>query len=158
MVVEQTIHELRKIVLAYSQKLRAIDHATFTAKPNPTKWSKQEVLGHLIDSAQNNLRRFICCQYEKTPQRIVYDQNFWVHANKYVSQQPEDVIENWRLVNLQICIVLENTPDAHYDKETNTGKEVIELHTLSWLAQDYVKHLKHHLNQIIPHSFDITYP
>jgi hypothetical protein len=29
---------------------------------------------------------------------------------------------------------------------------------LEWLAIDYVKHLKHHLNQIIANSFAIVYP
>jgi hypothetical protein len=29
---------------------------------------------------------------------------------------------------------------------------------LQWFAEDYVKHLKHHLNQILPASFNISYP
>jgi hypothetical protein len=59
----------------------------------------------------------------------------------------------WRLLNLRVCAVLENMPEEHYSKECNTGA----LHTLHWLANDYVKHLKHHINQIISGSFDVIY-
>lgn len=77
------IHELLEVVREYSQKMSAISHEHFNVKPRPSKWSKIEVLGHLIDSAQNNLRRFICGQYESPPALIAYDQDFWVAANQY---------------------------------------------------------------------------
>jgi hypothetical protein len=50
--------------------------------------------------------------------------------------------------------VLENMPEESYTKQSNTGS----LHTLHWLAADYVRHLKHHMNQIISQSFDVSYP
>ena len=34
--------------------LTAIDDKTFNEKVNPEKWSKKEIVGHLIDSATNN--------------------------------------------------------------------------------------------------------
>jgi hypothetical protein len=49
--------------------------------------------------------------------------------------------------------VLENMPPDNYSRQINTGN----LHKLDWLAADYVKHLKHHLNQIISGSFDVIY-
>jgi len=43
------------------------------------KWSKKEILGHLCDSAINNIERFIKIQYEE-PVYVIqsYDQNHWV--------------------------------------------------------------------------------
>ena len=55
--------ELRDIVSAFTAKISAIPEKEFSAKPLANKWSQKEVLGHLIDSAQNNLRRFITGQY-----------------------------------------------------------------------------------------------
>ena len=72
------IQELRHLVDEFSQKINALPDSELYAKPIPTKWSKIEILGHLVDSAQNNLRRFICGQYESIPPLIVYDQDFWV--------------------------------------------------------------------------------
>ena len=44
--------------------LKKISEQEYALKPLPHKWSKKEILGHLVDSAQNNIRRFIVAQYE----------------------------------------------------------------------------------------------
>ena len=151
------IQELRDLIQTYSGKINAIAAPDFYAKPIPTKWSKVEVLGHLIDSAQNNLRRFVCGQYESAPPRIIYDQDFWVSSNNYKKAKKESIIQLWTLLNERICDILEIMPQSNYTKECNTGRDIEQLRTLQWLAEDYVKHMKHHLNQIIPGSFDIVY-
>lgn len=153
-LMEKIVEELQIIVSEYQRKLSQIPDETFNAKPLPHKWSKKEVVGHLVDSAQNNLRRFVCSQYETPPPLIIYQQDFWVSSIRYQTMERRDVIELWRLVNLQICSVLSSMPAENYTKECNTGS----LHSLQWLAGDYVKHLKHHLNQIISGSFDVIYP
>ena len=151
------IQELRHLIQTYSAKINAIAAPDFYAKPIPAKWSKVEVLWHLIDSAQNNLRRFVCGQYESAPPRIIYDQDFWVSSNNYKKAKKESIIQLWQLLNERICDILETMPPSNYKKECNTGKDIEQLRTLEWLAEDYVKHMKHHLNQIIPGSFDIVY-
>jgi len=148
-----TLHDLREILNIYPAKFTAIPEEDFAVKSTPAKWSKNEVMGHLIDSAQNNLRRFIVGQYEHVP-HIVYQQDFWVASNAYNQYSKSDIIQLWRLVNQQIVHVLENMPVENYAKECKTG----EVHSLEWLASDYVKHLKHHINQIIPGSFNVRYP
>lgn len=155
--MKKTIQELQEIIDLFSQKISAIPEAEFSAKHTPNKWSKKEVLGHLTDSAQNNLRRFICGQYDTTPPKIVYEQDFWVKANDYQAKRSSDVILLWRLVNEQICSVLRTMPAANYSQSCDTGKQEEQLHSLQWMAEDYVKHMKHHLNQIIPGSYDIIY-
>lgn len=149
--------ELQQIVDEYANKIESIPENAFSAKPTPNKWSKKEVLGHLIDSAHNNLRRFIAGQYETLPPHIIYDQDFWVEANGYTISKKSDVIMLWRLMNERICQVLKTMPEQNYSKTCNTGKGSDQLHSLEFLAGDYVKHLKHHINQIIPDSFDVIY-
>lgn len=156
-MVKQAAAELRLMVTTYSAAFTALQEEDFIAKPNPDKWSKKEIVGHLIDSAQNNLRRFIVGQYESAPPHIVYDQDFWVKANNYQNMTSMDVIVLWMLVNFRISEVLENMPEENYSKQCNTGKGAEQLYTLEWLAQDYIRHMKHHINQIIPGSFDIKY-
>ncbi|MEQ1588076.1 MAG: DinB family protein [Cyclobacteriaceae bacterium] len=155
--MEKTANELQEIITSFSPKIKVISSGEFNAKPNPAKWSKKEVLGHLIDSAHNNLRRFVAGQYEQEP-NIVYDQDFWVRANDYQHMRDSDVIELWRLINERIVATLKNMPPEYYARACNTGKQSPSIHTIQWLASDYVKHLKHHLNQIIAGSFNITYP
>lgn len=156
-MVKQAAAELRLIVRTYSTAFTELKEEAFGAKPNPDKWSKKEIVGHLIDSAQNNLRRFIVGQYEDSPPHIVYDQDFWVKVNNYQNMTSMDVIVSWMLINYRISEVLENMPTENYSKKCNIGKNDEQLYSLEWLAQDYLKHMKHHINQIIPGSFTITY-
>jgi len=155
--MQKIVQELRGIVREYSEKINAIPNDDFYSKPIPTKWSKIEVLGHLADSAQNNLRRFVCGQYETTPPWIVYDQDFWVNANHYQAADKNHILQLWTLLNGRIGEILSKMPVSNYTKECNSGRVSPQLHTLQWFAEDYIKHLKHHLNQIIPGSFDIIY-
>jgi hypothetical protein len=155
--MESVVQELEQIITEYEKKIRGIPETEFSSKPLPHKWSKKEVLGHLIDSAQNNLRRFICGQYEDVPPKIVYDQNRWVTSNNYQEADSGEVIVLWLLTNRRIIAVLNQMPESAYTAKCNTGKGDPQFYTLEWLAADYVKHLKHHLNQIIPHAFDVAY-
>jgi hypothetical protein len=154
--MKSVVDELEAIVKDFTAKFTGISEDEFSLKPTTTKWSRKEVLGHLIDSGENNLRRFICGQYETPPPKIKYDQDFWVSVNSYQQMPTKDVIENWRIINTKICNVLGQMPVENYNKVCDFGDG--KLLTLQWLAIDYVKHLKHHLNQIIPKSFDIVYP
>jgi DinB superfamily len=155
--MESVYKELLAIISEYAVKFSAISDTEFSEKANPTKWSKKEVIGHLIDSAQSNLRRFVVGQYEDQP-NIVYQQDFWVQSNGYQQARKEDVIALWRLLNQQIATVLMNMPKETYTRAVNTGKGTPELHALEWLAADYVKHMKHHINQVISESFNVVYP
>lgn len=47
--------------------ISTIAETEFCFKPLPEKWSKKQILGHLIDSAANNHQRFIRIQYEQEP-------------------------------------------------------------------------------------------
>lgn len=156
-MVKETAQELRQIITQFSAAFTALPEAEFSHKPAPEKWSKKEIVGHLVDSAHNNLRRFVVGQYETATPHIVYDQDFWVKANGYQTMTSLDVIVLWTLMNFRICAILENMPEANYQKLCNTGKGSEQRYTLEWLAQDYVRHLKHHINQIMPGSFQITY-
>jgi hypothetical protein len=150
--------ELLQLVHSFAELIRSIPDTDFSRKPLPGKWSRQEILGHLIDSAQTNLRRFVCAQYEPAPPTIVYNQDQWVAIQGYQEAAKEDLVLLWKLLNERIAHTLLSMPAEHYARTCNTGLETSELHTLEWLAADYVRHLKHHLNQIVPGSLDTKHP
>src|SRR5258706_2043566 len=143
--MKKITEELDQIIQEFSKKISAISEIEFSSKPLPHKWSKKEVLGHLIDSAQNNLRRFICGQYESSPPKIVYDQDRWVASNNYTLMDSKEIIEFWKLTNKRIIAVLSQMPSTNYSSNCDTGKDEVKLHSIEWLADDYVKHMKHHL-------------
>lgn len=154
--MQETISDLEKLIADFSIKFESISESQFKHKVSPDKWSHKEVLGHLIDSAHNNLRRFIVGQYQQND-KIVYDQDFWNMINDYNQIPKQNLIDLWALMNKRICTVLKNMPADKYQNTIDTGKDTISPKTLIWLAEDYVKHMKHHFNQMIPGSFDVEY-
>ena len=158
MTLQSAAGELSDTVRQFVPRFSAISDFDLQAKPNPAKWSRQEVVGHLIDSAQNNLRRFITVQYELSPPHVVYDQDLWVMSNHYNAMPKSDVIHLWRLLNERISAVLMQMPEYHGEKLCNTSRTNVNLVTVKWMAHDYVDHLKHHINQVIPGSFAVIYP
>jgi hypothetical protein len=152
------VDDLNLTIAGFSEKMRQLPENEWRDKPRPEKWSRIEVIGHLIDSAHSNLRRFIVGQYSDTPPHIIYDQDFWVRSNAYQQAPIDTVLTLWILMNHRIATVLSQMEEKNYDKSCDTGRGEKDLHTLLWLAADYVKHMKHHLNQIIPGSYPVTYP
>lgn len=124
-----------------------ITEAAWNDKPQPHKWSKKELLGHLIDSASNNIRRLIVGQYEQEV-KIVYHQDEWVACQNYQAADLAEVKTLWQLLNNQIARVIENIPEEKLQNTCDTGKGKTELHTLSYFIEDYLVHLQYHLNQI----------
>src|SRR5580765_8493896 len=112
--------ELEEIIDERIPALKKISEEGFGLKESPGKWSKKEILGHLIDSAQNNIRRFIVAQYEDKP-KIVYAQDFWVTAANYHTYAINDLVTLWRLLNRHICVVLKNIPANAPDRLCDTG-------------------------------------
>ncbi len=146
--MKKIIHQLQQIISSYREQLNQVSEKDFSEKPHPDTWSKKEELGHLIDSAHNNLRRFIVAQYEHQP-KIVYDQNFWNKAANYQEQSSDELITLWTLLNKQICFVLDALPAESKEKMCNSGKDQPEIHTIKWLAEYYNKHLLHHLHHLV---------
>ena len=136
--------QLETLIMAYLPQLNAISEEQLYLKPSPTKWSRKEIIGHLIDSAQNNIRRFVIAQYEDNPS-ITYNQDKWVAAANYQEYSLDDLINLWVLLNKHIIMILKNLPEGGAAKEVQSE----ETHTVDWLAADYNKHLLHHLHQIL---------
>lgn len=140
--------KLRAVIEQYYPLLKAVDDKEFSSKPNPEKWSKKEELGHLIDSAQNNIQRFIRVQYEEQV-HIMYHPDNWVMMNDYQHKETKDVIELWYLLNKQIISILEKIPADKYDALMCFSKDATIRHSVEFIAEDYVQHLTHHLESIV---------
>lgn len=126
------------------KKFKSISAESWNEKRFENKWSKKEILGHLCDSAMNNIRRFVVAQYQQNDV-IVYNQDAWVASQDYQSEKHENIISLWKLLNEQIIRIIKKIPQ---EKLSNTCKTPDE-HTIIWLIEDYIKHLNHHINQIL---------
>ncbi|WP_226002861.1 DinB family protein [Paenibacillus sp. BJ-4] len=146
--MKNAVEELTRLIENHEKELFSISEHEFNAKPLPEKWSKKEILGHLCDSASNNHRRFIIIKHSTSPVKIEsYAQNDWVTANQYQKAFSHmDVIHLWKLLNKQIIHVLNSCTSLDFKKRFQ--KEDQSTETLQWLVDDYIQHMRHHLEQI----------
>ena len=148
--MEETAAELRKTLLEASRMLTLIEEKDASIKPLPEKWSKKEILGHLIDSAGNNQQKFVRTMAEKHVNFVGYQQKHWVDSQKYNDRNWQDLLLLWTTLNLHLAHIIENV-----EREVLANEITIEdagTFTLEFIMQDYVEHLKHHLGQILPEA------
>src|SRR6185436_2284827 len=144
--MKEAINRLEFLCNIIPPKLKAFSEEVFSHKPAPAKWSKKEIIGHLTDSAANNIQRFVRMQYECVP-FVIYAQNEWVSLQDYQNKKSNEVIQLWELLNRHIIHILKNVPEKNFSLLCKTNEP--EPVTLLWLAEDYVVHHEHHLKQVV---------
>lgn len=139
--------QLEELMLRVSTDLHMISTERWSEKPSQDKWSKKEILGHLIDSEYNNHSRIVKSLSGAKPLVIEsYQQNEWVRINNYQAQAIETIYANWKIhqeafINLIKCVPQEELSNPCLLTDGTTE-------SLGWLINDYVKHQAHHVNQI----------
>lgn len=118
-------------------------------KSGPDKWSRQEILGHLVDSALNNLKRFTEIQFLPQPYTVLpYRQNELVEVNQYQNLPLDHLLDLWKALNRQIIHVVKNIPKEKLNYAVDPQYDNREMKSLGWIICDYVAHLEHHLKQL----------
>lgn len=141
--LEELIHKIPKLLNRLTEE--ELDHS-----PASGKWSKKEILGHLIDSATNNHHRFVRLQFENEPP-IFYDQDRWNRYNYYRTTTSQALVNFWSVYNRHLVHLMRHIPADNYPNVCilKNGERV----TLEFLMKDYVCHQEHHLQQIVKYDF-----
>ena len=124
-----------------------IDEALSRERPKPDGWCAREVVGHLIDSACNNHRRFILGQTPGLPKFDGYDGDVWVTRQQYVDESWTDLVSLWAAYNRHLRHVIARTPAEHL-RMSAIDPDGSGPVTVGFLMQDYVGHIRHHLEQV----------
>lgn len=145
--MQNTIFKFEQLINDNSINFRNSDNAVLEAK-NPGKWSKKEILGHLVDSAVHNLVRFTEINYlEKPYYHRPYSQTDLVRLNQYQTMDINELSQLWLSLNKQIIRIFKNTDEKILDYQIIlSDQSVIDL---KFLMTDYVEHLEYHINQIL---------
>jgi hypothetical protein len=141
------IARLEELLRTVPRRLADVPDGTAAHKPAPNRWSKKEILGHLIDSAANNHQRFVRAQSTPRLESPRYEQEFWVAAQSYATESWPDLVNLWLLYNRHLLHVVKAMPAEVLSHEcVITGYAEM---TLEALIVDYVRHMEHHLTQLV---------
>jgi hypothetical protein len=146
---------LRQTVDHAQPVLAKLSDSEVAVPRQPGKWSKKEILGHLLDSASNNHQRFVRAGLQGDLVFPGYEQDALVTLQRFGEMKWSFLLEFWAGYNRFLAHVISVLPAQSAGTTCVIGNN--KPVTLGWIAQDYVEHLKHHLNQILGPTFPTAY-
>ncbi len=144
--MEMLAANLLPIVTRAEPVLRKTSEDVSDVPLRPGGWSRKEVLGHLIDSASNNHQRFVRACLQESLEFPGYDQNGCVRLQAPNQADWNVLVSLWAAYNQYLAHVIARIPASKLETPCRIGSG--EPVTLRFLAEDYVRHLVHHLEQI----------
>jgi hypothetical protein len=156
--MQDYVRDLLDTVNEAEPALLALEDGASARRPAPGKWSRREIIGHLIDSASNNHRRFVVAPSGADLVFDGYDPDEWVAAGHYQDAPWPDLVTLWAAFNRHLARVMAAVaPDDLIRPRANHN-----LHEVAWqpfsadhpatldeFMRDYVGHLQHHLRQAL---------
>jgi hypothetical protein len=147
---------LEEAVHAAIGPLEEITEAAAVQKPSAVQWSKKEELGHLIDSAANNHVRFVRAASEADFRGPGYAQDDWVRLHGYQEMHWLELLDFWQRYNGLLAHLLRRIPEDRLGALCAVGES--PRVTLRFLIEDYVLHMRHHLDHILERETITQYP
>ena len=147
--------ELSELLDKVHPFLKALSEREASQPWKTGKWTRKEIIGHLLDSASNNHQRFVRAALAGSLSFPGYPQ-----AELVELQRPNDLpwpllLDFWMSYNRYLAHVIAALPESAADVMCVIGDNPPA--TLFYIADDYVAHLKHHLNQILGTKFETSY-
>ena len=145
--VAGAIERLGVLLEEMPKRLLEIDE-TKAGEPAPgMRWSRKEIVGHLIDSCGNNHQRFVRAQYQPKMSFPRYVQDQWIAAQGYGERPWAEIVELWQKYNRHLLHVMRRVPASALGNVCIVAED--EPSTLGHHMVDYVDHMEHHLQQAL---------
>ena len=144
-------HELLQLTNEWEIKLLSLSDDVISERRNRQNRTIKQIVGHMIDSASNNIHRIIHLQYQSSP--LVFpdyasfgNNDRWIAIQDYQSENWNDLVLLWKFSNRHIAHIVEH---VNLDKLSNEWITASGEHvSLYSMITDYLCHFKLHLAEI----------
>ncbi len=148
---KSVVAEVQSLMAEWDNRLSELSEATITQRRNVQNRTVKEILGHLVDSASNNIHRIVHLQYGENPLEFPnYASNGnndrWITIQHYQEENWLALINLWKYLNLHLVHVVSNINPEKLNNEwiAAPGKNI----SLKHMVSDYLRHFKLHLDEI----------
>jgi hypothetical protein len=136
----------RTEIEALQQRLAAVPPDLADVPWSPGKWTRKQIVGHLLDSASNNRQRFVRAAIQGSYAGPHYAQDGWVAAHGYADQPWKVLLDWWKIEHQILAAVVDRIPEDRLQSPCSVGDSAPV--TLQLLVEDYIVHQRWHLAQI----------
>lgn len=143
--------ELLNLVTEWVPRLLALPEETIVTKRNSQNRSVKQIVGHMVDSASNNIHRIVHLQYQPLP--LIFpnyashgNNDRWIAIQNYQAEEWHDLVQLWKYVNTHIAHVIRNVDLGKLGTEWVAGPN--QNVSLRDMILDYLVHFRAHLEEI----------
>lgn len=143
--------EIISIINEWQPRLASLPNETISLRRNMQDRTIKQILGHLVDSASNNIHRIVHLQYQPTP--LVFpnyatfgNNDRWIAIQNYQDEEWINMILLWKYSFIHLCHVIRNVDHSKLTNEwiSGPGKTI----TLEEMITHFNEHLKLHMSEI----------
>jgi hypothetical protein len=148
---EPIVKGLLSHINEWEPRLTGLSNEVVTKRKNVQNRSIKQILGHMIDSASNNLHRVVHLQNLESP--LIFpnyasngNNDKWIAIQDYQNEDWNILIQLWKYSNLHYIHVMEGIKQEKLNNEWIAGPE--KNISLKAMVMDYLRHFELHLNEI----------
>jgi hypothetical protein len=143
--------ELLPLIKAWEPKLLSLAQEVITERRNSQNRTIKQIVGHMVDSASNNIHRIVHLQYQPSP--LIFpcyashgNNDRWIAIQNYQEEDWHDLVQLWKYSNLHFVHVTRNINPGKLANVWISGSN--QEVSLKAMVIDYLRHLNLHLDEI----------
>jgi len=148
---QQICEELSTLISKWERILLSQPEKTITDRKNSQNRSIRQIVGHMVDSATNNIHRVIHMHYQTSPIKYPDYANLgnndrWIAIQNYQEEDWNELVQLWVSTNRHMVHLIRQVDESKLDQYWISALN--EQVTLREMITDYPRHFKLHLDEI----------
>jgi hypothetical protein len=144
--MEKLINEFRPQFESFYTQYSKLDKSLTTIVLAEDKWSLNQIIGHLIDSASNNHQRFVRLQLNDSIHFPEYDKDEWLDTADYDQYSYLQLFQLFYYYNQLLFYLIKSVKKDSLNSKWEIPWDNKPYITLKELMTHYIEHLKGHMD------------